>query len=137
MLEIGLVYKRQDRYEIQWHVLREICNEFKGIKWETVRLDINQSKTRVNIIYIDKDVNLQPFKIDNMDLYLQERNNYYIHQERQASVLTRHQKKQKISNNEEATSTKITNTSKTPPIPPLSPFQLEAMNRKNLAPNFY
>ena len=64
-----------------------------------------------------------------MDLYLKERNNYYIHQERQASVLTRHQKKQKISNNEEATSTKITNTSKTPPILPLSPFQLEAMNR--------
>ena len=32
MLETGLVYKRQDRYEIQWHVLREISNECSGIK---------------------------------------------------------------------------------------------------------
>ena len=77
-------------------------------------------------MFIDKDVNLQPFKINNMDLYLQERNNYYIHQERQASALTRHQKKQKISNNEEATNTNITNTCKTPPDSILTPFQIAA-----------
>ena len=59
-----------------------------------------------------------------MKLYLKERNNYYLHQTRQSSVITRHQKKQKISNNEEETNTNITNTYKTLPASILTPFQI-------------
>jgi len=57
MLEIGLVNLRYDRYEVQRDILMQMAFECQGFQHTTMRLNINQKKSIVNIIFIDKNVN--------------------------------------------------------------------------------
>ena len=51
MLEIGLVKFRKNKYEVQRDVLIQMACECQGFQHSTMRLDINQSKVIVNVIF--------------------------------------------------------------------------------------
>jgi len=62
MLEIGLVKFRKYKYEVQRDVLIQMACECQRFQHSTMLLAINQSKLIVNVIFIDRYVNLQSFK---------------------------------------------------------------------------